>query len=93
MARRTDELTLLNAKLPGNAGIGTLLVGINPRQPELAEIEGNVAFVGDCAISTAANFRYGLGTRAVCVDGCPPIASVHKVMKRLTDEAAQGRKG
>ncbi len=84
---------LLAAKLPDNACIHTLLVGINPRQPELREVEGNVAFVGDCAISTAANFRYGLGTRAVCVDGCPPIASVHKVIKRLSDEQAKGIEG
>jgi uncharacterized protein (DUF362 family) len=84
---------LLAAKLPENAGIDTLLVGINPRQPQLDEVKGRVAFVGDCAISTAANFRYGLGTRAVCVDGCPPIASVHKVIDRLNAEAGRQKPG
>jgi uncharacterized protein (DUF362 family) len=84
---------LLAAKLPLNAGIDTLLVGINPRQPELTEVKGKVAFIGDCAIATASNFRYGLGTRAVCVDGCPPIASVHKVINRLIAEAGQKKPG
>ena len=75
--------TLFAAGLPNNADIQNIVLGINPRQPELAEITGNVAFIGDCAISTCANFRYALGPRAVNVDGCPPIASVHIAIDQL----------
>jgi len=77
---------LIDAKLPDNAGIHTIVLGINPRQPELYEVEGSVAFIGDCAISTCANFRYGLGQRAISVDGCPPIASVHRAMDTLKEK-------
>ena len=52
---------LIDEQLPDNAGVHNIVLGTNPRQPELDEVEGNVAFIGDCAISTCANFRYGLG--------------------------------
>jgi len=74
---------LIDSQLPDNAGIHTIVLGINPRQPELSEIEGDVAFLGDCAISTCANFRYALGPRAINVEGCPPICSVHKIIDQL----------
>lgn len=74
---------LLDENLANNADISTIFVGINPKQPDIEDIEGNAVFVGDCAINTAANVRYALGDRAICVNGCPPIASVHREIDML----------
>ncbi len=76
---------LLEAKLKNNANVDTVFVGINPKQIPLERIKGNALFIGDCAISSAANLRYALGDRAICVDGCPPIASVHRELDKLKE--------
>lgn len=78
-----DDLTAL--KLPQNGGVDTVFVGINPKQIPLERISGKALFIGDCAISTAANLRYALGNRAICVDGCPPIASVHRELDNIKE--------
>ena len=75
---------------PTNAGISTLLVGIKPRNPEIEEIQGDVVFVGDCAIESSTNLRYGLGKRALCLEGCPPIPSVHRVVDHLKKKHGKG---
>ena len=75
---------------PVNAGISTLLVGIKPRNPEIEEIQGDVVFVGDCAIESSTNLRYGLGKRALCLEGCPPIPSVHRVVDHLKKKHGKG---
>jgi uncharacterized protein (DUF362 family) len=75
--------TLQKTGIPDNAGISTLLVGIKPRNPDLQEIEGDVVFVGDCAIESSTNLRYALGNRAHCLEGCPPIPSLHREIDRL----------
>jgi len=75
---------------PTNAGISTLLVGIKPRNPEIEEIQGDVVFVGDCAIESSTNLRYGLGKRALCLEGCPPIPSVHRVVDHLKKKYGKG---
>ena len=75
--------TLYESNLENNANIDTVFVGINPKQIPLERIKGNALFIGDCAISSAANLRYSLGERAICVDGCPPIASVHRELDKL----------
>lgn len=76
---------LFKAGLENNADVDTVFVGINPKQIPLERIKGNALFIGDCAISSAANLRYALGNRAICVDGCPPIASVHRELDRLKE--------
>ena len=76
--------------VPPNAGISTLLVGIKPRNPEIEEIQGDVVFVGDCAIESSTNLRYGLGKRALCLEGCPPIPSVHRVVDHLKKKYGKG---
>ena len=75
---------------PTNAGISTLLVGIKPRNPEIEEIQGDVVFVGDCAIESSTNLRYALGKRALCLEGCPPIPSVHRVVDHLKKKFDKG---
>jgi len=76
--------------VPPNAGISTLLVGIRPRNPEIEEVQGDVVFVGDCAIESSTNLRYGLGKRALCLEGCPPIPSVHRVVDHLKKKHGKG---
>jgi len=71
--------------LENNADVDTVFVGINPKQIPLERIKGNALFIGDCAIGSAANLRYALGSRAICVDGCPPIASVHREIDKLKE--------
>jgi uncharacterized protein (DUF362 family) len=84
-----DALAAMN--MSRNGGVSTVFVGINPKQIDLDRIKGKALFIGDCAISTAANLRYALGTRAICVDGCPPIASVHRELDRLqSDSGGEG---
>lgn len=61
----------------------TLIVGIKPRNPDLQEITGGVVFIGDCAIESSTNLRYALGSRAYCLEGCPPIPSLHREIDRL----------
>jgi uncharacterized protein (DUF362 family) len=75
--------TLQKTGIPDNAGISTLLVGIKPRNPELQEIKGDVVFIGDCAIESSTNLRYALGSRAHCLEGCPPIPSLHREIDKL----------
>jgi uncharacterized protein (DUF362 family) len=75
---------------PAAAGISTLLVGVKPRNPDIDEIRGDAVFVGDCAIESSTNLRYALGKRALCLEGCPPIPSVHRVVDRLKE--IHGRK-
>ena len=77
---------LIEAGLPDNAGIKTIIVGINPKQPDVEDVPGKAVFIGDCAIGTAANLRYALGKKAICVDGCPPISSVHREIDTLKSE-------
>ena len=77
---------LLAENFPDNAGVTNVFVGINPKQIPVEQIKGKALFIGDCAISTAANLRYALGDRAICVDGCPPIASVHRELDKLRAE-------
>jgi uncharacterized protein (DUF362 family) len=72
------------------AGISTLLVGIKPRNPELEEISEDAVFVGDCAIESSTNLRYALGKRALCLEGCPPIPSVHRVVDQLKNKNGKG---
>ncbi len=75
--------TLEKTGLPDNGGISHLLVGIRPPNPDLDEVAGKVVFVGDCAIEGSTNLRYALGPRAVCMEGCPPIPSLHQAIERL----------
>ena len=77
---------LLKEKFPNNGNVTTVFVGINPKQIPVEQIPGKALFIGDCALSTAANLRYALGDRAICVDGCPPIASVHRELDKLREE-------
>ncbi len=72
----------------GLQGISHLLVGIRPPNPELEEISGKVVFVGDCAIQSSSNLRYALGRRALCMEGCPPIPSLHHVIEQLKEGTA-----
>ena len=74
---------LYDAEMENDADVDTVFVGINPKQIPYDRIKGNALFIGDCAISSAANLRYALGDRAICVDGCPPIASVHRELDKL----------
>ena len=67
-------------------GISTLIVGIKPRIPDLDEVEGDVVIVGDCAIESADNLKYGLGKRAYCMTGCPPIPSLHAVVEQIQEK-------
>ena len=83
--------TLLQEGIHDNGGIKTLIVGVKPRIPDLDEIEGDVVFVGDCAIEAGDNLRYGLGKRAWCLDGCPPIPSVHRVIDQLKIKYKEGK--
>ncbi len=78
--------TLMDKGLPENGGVKTVLTGINPKEPDVYDIDGKVALVGDCAIAGCTNLRYSLGDRCVVVEGCPPIASVHKVIDKLIDD-------
>ncbi len=82
--------TLQKAGLPGNGGVSTLLVGIRPPNPDLEEVGGKAVFVGDCAIEGSSHLRYALGARAVCMEGCPPIPSLHRAIDRLKREAGAG---
>jgi uncharacterized protein (DUF362 family) len=75
--------TLQKSGLPDNAGISHLLVGIRPPNPDLEDVPGKVVFVGDCALDGSSNLRYALGPRAVCMQGCPPIPSLHHAIERL----------
>ncbi len=79
-----DNLDELGIKNYG--GITTLIVGIKPHIPDLDEIEGDVVIVGDCALESADNLRYGLGKRAYCMTGCPPIPSLHKVVEEVQNK-------
>jgi len=79
-----DNLDNLGIKNYG--GISTLIVGIKPRIPDLDEIDGDVVIVGDCAIESADNLRYGLGKRAYCMTGCPPIPSLHTVVEQIQEK-------
>lgn len=78
--------TLRNTGIPDNGGISTMLVGIKPRNPDLQEIPGDVVFIGDCAIESSTNLRYALGNRAHCLEGCPPIPSLHREIDRLKEK-------
>lgn len=75
--------TLEKTRIPGNAGISTLFIGIKPPLPDLKQIPGDVIFVGDCSMESSTNLRYALGKRAWCLEGCPPIPSVHRVIDAL----------
>jgi len=79
-----DNLDNLGIKNYG--GVSTLIVGIKPRIPDLDEIDGDVIIVGDCAIESADNLRYGLGKRAYCMTGCPPIPSLHRVVEQIQEK-------
>jgi hypothetical protein len=81
--------TLQSAGLANNGGVSTLVVGVKPPLPELDELEGNVVFVGDCALEGAMNLRYALGKRAICLEGCPPIPSLHRAIDRLKQTGEQ----
>ncbi len=84
--------TLYKEGLEKDGEIGAVFVGINPRQIPIEQIKGNAFFVGDCAISTTCNLRYALGDRAICVDGCPPIASVHRELDKLAERYPKQKK-
>lgn len=81
--------TLQSTGLADNGGVSTLLVGVKPPVPELDELKGKVVFVGDCALEGTTNVRYALGKRAVCLEGCPPIPSLHRAIDRLKREAQE----
>ena len=82
--------TLKETGIPDNAGLSTMLVGIKPRNPDLQEIAGDVVFVGDCAIESSTNLRYALGARAHCLEGCPPIPSLHREIDKLKKKYRTG---
>jgi uncharacterized protein (DUF362 family) len=82
--------TLKETGIPDNAGLSTMLVGIKPRNPDLQEIAGDVVFVGDCAIESSTNLRYALGARAHCLEGCPPIPSLHREIDKLKQKYSKG---
>ncbi|MBN2072928.1 MAG: DUF362 domain-containing protein [Actinobacteria bacterium] len=63
--------------------ISYLIVGTKPYNPDYSEVKGKVVFIGDCAIEHSTNLRNALGKRAICVDGCPPIPSVHREIDKL----------
>ena len=84
--------TLYKEGLEKDGEIGAVFVGINPRQIPIEQIKGNAFFVGDCAISTTCNLRYALGDRSICVDGCPPIASVHRELDKLAERYPKQKK-
>lgn len=86
---RTFLDTLRQTGIPDNAGISTLLVGIKPPNPELEDVEGDVVFVGDCALEGSTNLRYALGKRAHCMQGCPPIPSLHLLIDKLKESHPQ----
>ena len=77
---------LLAENFDNYADVSTVFVGINPKQIPVEQIQGKALFIGDCAINTTGNLRYALGDRAVCVDGCPPIASVHRELDKMREE-------
>jgi hypothetical protein len=60
--------------------------GYQPQADTCGADTGKALFIGDCAINTTGNLRYALGDRAICVDGCPPIASVHRELDKLREE-------
>jgi hypothetical protein len=78
--------TLETANLTNHGGVTTLLVGVKPPLPDLDDLKGKVVFVGDCALEGAMNLRYALGKRAICLEGCPPIPSLHRAIDRLKQE-------
>lgn len=82
--------TLEKTGIPDNAGLSTMLVGIKPRNPDLQEIAGDVVFIGDCAIESSTNLRYALGSRAHCLEGCPPIPSLHREIDKLKQNYSKG---
>jgi len=53
--------------------------------PDVNEIKGNVLIVGDCAIYSSSHFRQALGKQALCLDGCPPMVSVHRLIDKLKE--------
>jgi uncharacterized protein (DUF362 family) len=82
--------TLKKTGIPDNAGLSTMLVGIKPRNPDMQEINGDVVFIGDCAIESSTNLRYALGARAHCLEGCPPIPSLHREIDKLKRKYSKG---
>jgi hypothetical protein len=82
--------TLQKSGVPDNAGISTMLVGIKPRNPDLQEINGDVVFIGDCALESSTDLRYALGDRAHCLEGCPPIPSLHREIDKLKSKYGKG---
>ena len=80
--------TLEKMGMREHGGMSHLLVGIRPPNPEPDEVTGKAVFVGDCAIQTSSNLRYALGKRALCMEGCPPIPSLHQVIERLKEGAS-----
>jgi uncharacterized protein (DUF362 family) len=82
--------TLQGSRVPDNGNISTMLVGIKPRNPDLQEIAGDVVFIGDCAIESSTNLRYALGDRAICLEGCPPIPSLHREIDKLKQRHGKG---
>ena len=83
--------TLKKTGISDNAGISTLIVGVKPRNPDLQEIPGDVVFIGDCAIESSTNLRYALGKRAWCLEGCPPIPSLHRVIDELKQKFSKSK--
>ena len=74
-----------------NFGVTNVFIGINTQRISPEDIKGKALFIGDCAISTTGELRKLLGDRAICIDGCPPIASVHKKLNMLR-ETEEGKK-
>jgi len=77
--------TLFDLCLPNNADISLVIIGVQPKVPDVNEIKGNVLIVGDCAIYSSSNFRQALGKQALCLDGCPPMVSVHRLIDKLKE--------
>lgn len=81
--------TLKAGGLPKNGGVTALFVGVKPPCPGFYDLPGEVVFVGDCALEGCSNLRYALGKRAWCMEGCPPIPSLHRVIDGLTERSTR----
>jgi len=78
--------TLKETGIPDNGGISHLFVGVKPKELQLSEVSGKAVFIGDCALDATTNLHYSLGKRAYCLEGCPPIPSLHRVIDQIADE-------
>lgn len=71
-------------KLLEKIGPMDLLIGTNPRLPDLDEIgERTYLLVGDCSIFSARAVRQLIKNKAILLDGCPPVFSVYDTFRKL----------